>query len=450
MGNDRETWEELAALLERSDTELLREYLRGLAPGEIGRAVSRLTEENQARVLTLLPAVEAASLLVELSTAQAADLVATLPAAEAAAILNDVPVDERADVLAELDVQQAEEILLALTPEAAEGARRLAGYPPDTAGGLMTTEYVAYPADIRIEDVVTDLRGQAERYSKYDLQYVYVIGPIGELLGVLRLRDLLWAPPEAAVTSVMIASPHSIRVMDRLDEVGRFFDRYPFFGAPVTAADGRLLGVVLRADAEEALSTRAERRFLLASGVLGGEEFRTMPWTERLWRRGLWLGLSFCLSLLGASVIGVYEETLSAAIALAAFLPVISAMGGNFGNQALAVSVRELSLGLIQPGDFWWVFRKEVGIGLINGLLFGVLLATLAIAWKGDVYFGVVVGAAMLMSTLMAACLGGVVPLFLKQLDMDPAIATGPMLMAFNDLCGFFFALSFASVLLRP
>jgi magnesium transporter len=386
---------------------------------------------------------------VGLPQTQAAELLGAVPTDRAAAVLGCLPSDERADLLGELDPGQAGAILASLSPEAAEGARRLARYPPETAGGLMTTEYLAYPASARVEDIIADLRRHAERYSRYEVQYAYVTSPAGTLVGVLRLRDLLLAPPEAPVTSVMVADPVRLRAEAPLDELARFFDRHPFFGAPVTDGQGRLVGVVLRADAEEALGERAERRFLLASGVLGGEEFRTMPWRLRLGRRLTWLSISLGLSLLSASIIGLYEDTLAAAIALAAFLPVISGMGGNSGNQALAVSVRELALGLVQPREFWWVLRKEAGIAAINGLLLGAALGGLAVVWKGNPYLGLVVGTAITLNTLVAACLGGIVPLALRRLELDPAVATAPVLMTFNDMCGFFFALSLAHVLLH-
>jgi magnesium transporter len=174
-----------------------------------------------------------------------------------------------------------------------------------------------------------------------------------------------------------------------------------------------------------------------------------MPWRRRLGRRLAWLGVSLALNLLAAGVIGLYQDTLAAVIALAVFLPVISGMGGNSGNQALAVSVRELALGLIQPSEFWWVLRKEAGIGVLNGLLLGAVLGGLAVVWKGNPYLGLVVGAAIALNTLVAACLGGIVPLALRRLDLDPAVATAPVLMTFNDMCGFFFALSLANVLLH-
>jgi magnesium transporter len=146
-----------------------------------------------------------------------------------------------------------------------------------------------------------------------------------------------------------------------------------------------------------------------------------------------------------ASVIGWYQETLTAVIALAVFLPVISGMGGNSGNQALAVSIRELSLGLVQPQEFAWVVSKEAIVGLANGLILGLAISTLCFVWQRDITLSVVVGVATALNTLMAACLGGIVPLALRRWRLDPALASGPVLAAVTDLCGFFFALALAN-----
>jgi magnesium transporter len=447
--HQHESWEELEALLARGDGDRLGAYLDALPPGETARALSRLPREDQDRLLSLLPPGQVAELLEEIPEAQAAELLAAVPAERAAAVLGSLPSDERADLLGELEPEQSEAILAHLAPDVAEGVRRLAQYPPETAGGLMTTEYLAYPAAARVEDVIADLRRHAEKYSHYEVQYAYITAADGRLAGVLRLRDLLLAPTEAPVASVMVADPLRLRAEAPLDELARFFDRHPFFGAPVTDEAGRLLGVVLRADVEEALGERAQRRFLLASGVLGGEEFRTMPWRRRLGGRLAWLGISMALNLLAASVIGLYQDTLAAVITLAVFLPVISGMGGNSGNQALAVSIRELALGLIQPHEFRWVLVKEAGVGVLTGLLLGAVLGGLAALWAGNPYLGLVVAAAVTLSTLVAVCLGGTLPLALTKLGLDPAIAAGPILTTVTDTCGFFFALALTSVLLH-
>jgi magnesium transporter len=173
-----------------------------------------------------------------------------------------------------------------------------------------------------------------------------------------------------------------------------------------------------------------------------------MPWSSRVLRRAPWLGVSLLLSLAAASVIGWYQETLAAAIALTVFLPVISGMGGNSGNQALAVSIRELSLGFVQPQEFLWVVAKEAVVGLVNGVLIAVLVAALAWAWQRSIRLSFVVGMAIALNTLVAACLGGIVPLVLKRWRLDPALASGPVLSAVNDMCGFLFALVLADLIL--
>jgi magnesium transporter len=173
-----------------------------------------------------------------------------------------------------------------------------------------------------------------------------------------------------------------------------------------------------------------------------------MSWTSRVLRRAPWLVVSLVLSLAAASVIGWYQETLAVAIALAVFLPVISGMGGNSGNQALAVSIRELSLGLVQPQEILWVVLKEISVGLTNGLFLGLAVATICFAWQRNIRLSVVVGAAIALNTLVAACLGGILPLLLKKCRLDPALASGPVLAAVNDLCGFLFALVLADLLL--
>jgi magnesium transporter len=252
------------------------------------------------------------------------------------------------------------------------------------------------------------------------------------------------------LSQAMIREPMRVPAEMPLDELLRFFDKHPYFGAPVVDAENRLLGVVLRADVEEASSERSDRRWLVASGVLGGEEIRSMTWSSRVLRRAPWLGISLILGLAAASVIGWYQETLASAIALTVFLPVISGMGVNSGNQALAVSIRELSLGLVQPQEFLWVVAKEAVVGTINGLLLAIMVAVLAWGWQRNIRLSAVVGIAVALNTLVAACLGGIIPLVLKRWRLDPALASGPVLSAITDLCGFLFALVLADLILPP
>ena len=214
--------------------------------------------------------------------------------------------------------------------------------------------------------------------------------------------------------------------------------------------DGRsyLLGIVRRRSVLEAIAERAEADHLKAAGIIGGDELRSMPVLMRSRRRLAWLSINIGLNILAASIIAVYEDTLTAVIALAVFLPIVSDMSGCSGNQAVAVSMRELTLGAAVPKDVFRVWRKEAVVGLINGLALGILLGIAAWAWKGNPYLGLVVGGALAANTVIAVSIGGTVPLVLRRLKLDPAVASGPLLTTVTDMCGFFLLLSLATMVL--
>jgi magnesium transporter len=333
--------------------------------------------------------------------------------------------------------------------EGASRARGLLRHSEDTAGGLMTVRYLAYRQSARVDRVVSDLRDHVATYSDYEVQYAYVVSPEGHLLGVLPMRDLLLARGEAPIHEVMITRPVRVTVdtpLERLIEL--FEDHASFIGIPVTDSKDRLVGVVRRTAVLEAAGERADSSFLKISGIVGGEEYRSMPLFLRAFRRLSFLAPNIVLNMIAASVIALYQGTLQAVIALAVFLPIISDMSGCSGNQAVAVSIRELSLGLIRPTEFLRVFAKETWLGLFNGAVLGIMLGGVAVLWKGNWILGLVVGSALALNTLLSVLLGGSVPLLLKRLRVDPALASGPILTTVTDMCGFFLVLSFASATL--
>jgi magnesium transporter len=441
-------WEQLEHIVELGDASLLERYLDRLSPGELARAISRLELEEQHRILHLLPADEAADLVERLPEPQAVELFRELPAKEAADILYEMQSNERADLLGGLHEEGAQAILDQMVPEAASETKHLASYPPDVAGGLMITEYLWFPETTTVGEVLRNFRQHAAAYSDYDIQYAYVVSASGELVGVLRLRDLLLAPRSRRIADIMIPDPLRVDDHTSLNELGEFFDQHNFIGVPVTDESGILLGVVRRVDVEEALADRSESDYLKSQGIVGGEELRTMSVLRRSSRRLSWLSINIFLNMIAASVIALYQDTLSAVIALAVFLPIISDMSGCSGNQAVAVSIRELSLGLIRPFEVLRVWGKELSVGVINGAVLGVLLGCAAWLWKGNLVLGLVVATAMALNTLVAVSIGGTVPLVLKLFRADPALASGPILTTITDMCGFFFVLSFATMML--
>jgi magnesium transporter len=441
-------WETLLALTDRNDAEALRQFADALGTRECAWALSRLGAEDQARVITLLGPEHAAALMEDLSHTQAAQLIENLETAEAAPILEEMESAQAADVLTQLDDAHIEELLSAMEPEAAQDARMLTQYDAHVAGGLMITEYLAYPDSYTVRQVVEEMREQSDKYRRYSVQYVYVITPEGTLVGVLPLRDLLLAPPDQPIAEIMIRNPLCVEDDDTFEQLAALFQDYDFLGVPVIDHGGHLIGVVRRTDIIEAAGERAQSDFLKTQGIVSGEEIRSMPLVTRSKRRLSWLSANILLNIISASVIGFYEETLAAVIALAVFLPIISDMSGNCGAQSVAVTMRELTLGLIKPREVVRVCLDELKLGLMNGAVLGVLLALAAFLWKGNPFLGLVVGGAMALNTIVAVLFGGTIPLLLKGLKQDPALASGPILTTVTDMCGFFLVLSFAAALL--
>jgi magnesium transporter len=438
----------LQAAITAGDAEGVAQQLSDLETTEAIHAISHLSEAQQSQLLNLLSHVEAAQLVDDLPEAQAAQMIERLESADAAAILSELPSNEQADVINRLSELEASAILDAMPVAEARDARRLMAYPSDSAGGLMITEYLVYRDHLTVGDVLDDLRDHAARYRRYDVQYAYVISPSGKLVGVLRLRDLLLSAPDEPLSAVMIHEPLSVRDTATLEAMERFFDGHPLFGVPAVDENGVLVGVVRRADVEQAAEERSTRSFLKFMGIVGGEELRTLPLRVRSMRRLGWLSVNIVLNILAASVIAMHQDTLSAVIALAVFLPIISDMSGCSGNQAVAVSMRELSLGFTKPSEIWRVLGKEASVGVINGLVLGLLLGIVGWLWQGNWMLGAVVAVSLAVNTLVAVCFGGSIPLVLRGLGQDPALASGPILTTITDMSGFFLVLTLARAVL--
>ncbi len=439
-------WERLKALAEARNSKGLEAYLDEIGSSEAFRALLRLDLAARERVLTTLSPAEAADLIEEIPDEHAADLIEELPAPHAASILNEMESDDQADVLASMDPADAEAILAHMAPEEAEDARRLMPYARDVAGGLMVTEYLSYPENAEVGTVIDDLSRRAEEGLSAET-LAYVVSPAGRLVGGLPLRSLVLSRRNVQLAALARTSPCVAADM-ALEALEDFFERTEARSVPVVDVQQMLIGVVYQEDVAQAMSARAEQDYLKMQGIVGGDEIRTLPVAVRARRRLSWLSVNILLNIVAASVIAFYEDTLSAVIALAVFLPIVSDMSGCSGNQAVAVSIRELSLGITKPFDVLRVWLQEIKVGVINGVVLGILLGLAAQLWKGNPWLGLVVGGALAVNTMVAVSLGGVVPLVLKRLRFDPATSSGPILTTVTDMFGFFLVLSFATLLL--
>jgi len=439
---------ELAALLEEPGSdERLSELIESLDARETARLVCELDRDDQAELLGRLAPDAAAEVLDDLPEVTAVEALAAMPAGAAGAIVHHLPSDDQADLIGAMESAAAAAVLAELADDEAERITELAAYPDDTAGGLMATEVVALRDIATVATTLRRLRAGATRLRDLDVQYAYVVEKGRRLVGVLRLRDLLVADEAERLSEIMISDPLAIAADTPLDELIGFFDEHGFIGVPVVDSAGVLLGTVSRRAVDEAAEAQAASDFRRSMGVVS-EELRSMPLWRRSRMRLSWLSVNILLNVVAASVIAAYQETLSQVIALAVFLPIISDMSGCSGNQAVAVSMRELSLGLLKPNEWLRVWSKEAGVGLINGLVLGLLIGIVAGFYWGNGWLGLVVGGALAVNTLIAVMLGGVIPLALRLGRVDPALASSPILTTVTDMCGFFAALSLASLLL--
>lgn len=444
----KELWDIVTQLVEQDDRAGLEEFFHSLSRSDKILIFSRLDEEIHPKVIGCLSTETAADLMEDLNDDQAADLILDLPESRAAKIVDEMASDEQADVLSHLAENKAEAILQKMDPEEAEDARRLLKSPGDTAGGLMITEFMCFPESARVKDVIRNLRQRGDEYSDYDIHYLYVTSQDDKLTGVLPLWRLVRSDKNILLTKLAIPNPVHVQENATLEELKNVVDHHDFIGIPVTDFNGRLVGIVRRRAVLDVIDKLDDQTFLNFSGIVGGDELRSMPLLSRSFHRLSWLSVNILLNILAASVIMFYQDTIAAVIALAVFLPIISDMSGCSGNQAVAVSIRELSIGQIKPHELMRVLIKEAGVGVINGLVLGLLIGGVALLWKGNIYLGLVVGGALALNSLFAVCLGGVIPLVLKGLKMDPALASSPILTTITDMCGFFLVLSFASSIL--
>jgi magnesium transporter len=438
----------LTAAIDQKDAKLALKFFDATDGDAWLRLFDRLDTHHKKELFELLKPEQAASLIEQLPDFQGGDLIESIEVDQAAAILDNLDSDDRADILNEIATKDAEAIIQRLDLRTAEETRRFMAYPEGTAGSIMYSEFMSFDEEMTVSEILENIQGNREKYLEYGIQYAYVLDLNGYLQGVLPVRNLLFAKREHRAKDIMIREPVTVTAKTSLHDVEGLFEDLGFLGLPVVDEENRLIGLIDREASAEALQEAATEDLLKVQGLMGKDELRSMPLFTRSRRRLSWLSINIVLNLISASVIAMHQGTLEAVIALAVFLPIISDMSGCSGNQAVAVSMRELSLQLIRPGEFMRVFFKESLVGLVNGICLGTLVGVIAWFWKDNGFLGLVVGSALTLNTIVAVCVGGVVPLLLKACKQDPALASGPILTTITDMCGFLLILGLASAFL--
>jgi magnesium transporter len=425
----------------------LNEYLE-LHAADLADRLQRLEPEAAHALLAELPPATAAAALAEVEDERLTELLAPLPLERLALILPRIPAADAADLIQHLAPGVRREALHRLPDEAAKDIRALLRYPEDTAGGIMSNRFIALREDMTVEQVRELLRARAEEERAEDVSYLYVTDAHQRLVGIVSLRDLVFRRAERPMGEIMNRDVKFLRADADQEELARQFEHYHYLGLPVLEADGQLVGLVRASDALAVASKEATEDMQLMVG-LSGEERALTPWPASVKRRLPWLFINLATAFLAAGVVGLFESTIAEWTALAIFLPIIAGQGGNAGMQTLTVIIRDLALGELTPGDGRRALAKEMVLSLINGLAIGVVVGLIGWLWKDSLLLGVVAGAAMLLNQLAAAVSGVVIPLGLRALRLDPALASSIFLTTVTDVAGFFFFLGLATTGLK-
>ena len=413
-------------------------------PADIADELERLTAREAQQELRDLGPEDAAAVLAELEEESRPAVLEGMSNSEVAAILSEMPHEDAADVLAEIPLSQQAAVLENLPAEDQGPISRLMTYPPDTAGGIMTDQYLTLRSEQTVECAIQHIRNLGEEYRDQVL-YLYVTEGAGKLVGIVSLHDLVFKRPERKIADVMRTDVAHVFVDDDQEHVAQLFERYHYMALPVLERDHRLVGLVLASDVVDVLQEEATEDMQRMVGISEEERVLT-PWRLSIRRRLPWLCVNLVTAFLAAAVVGLFEETIAAWTALAIFLPIVAGQGGNAGTQTLTVVIRDMALGHLAPGDGKKALAKEMTLGMVNGLAIGLIVGITSYIWKGSAALGLVIGAAMILNMIMAGFAGVAIPFVLKAFRVDPALASSIFVTTVTDVAGFFFFLGLAAL----
>jgi magnesium transporter len=425
--------DEVARLLDRMHPADVVETLRTLSP-----------PERKTFVDMLLAHERAGSVLADLPEPVVADLLAQVGDERVAVLVARQPPDEGADLLGLLPEARVETVLGRLDEKTAAVLDRLLTYGRETAGGMMTTLFVALERRTRVGEAIARIRSEPEAEMVF---YVYVVDELGRLDGVVSLRQLVLARPDQELHAIMNPRVIRVRADQSRAEVADVISRYNLLAVPVVDASNALLGIVTVDDAIDVLTDQTTREVYRMAG-LSTEDRVTSPALASVRRRLPWNILNLGTALLASTVVWLFEGSIEQIVALATFMPIVAGMGGNGATQTLTVITRGIALGELDFSTARRAILKEVTVGLIIGVATGTLMAAIAFLWKGNPMLGMVIGLAMVLNLFVAGLAGATVPVVLKWMGLDPAIGSGVLVTTFTDCVGFLSFLGLATVLL--
>ncbi|MFN2563513.1 MAG: magnesium transporter [Gemmatimonadaceae bacterium] len=456
----------VAALLVPDILELLEEAPGAVAaeteelhPADLADVAEALPPGRVVAFLTALPKERAADVLEYLDEELRAHVLEAMSAQQAAALVTQMTPDDRADLLEEMDEERAEEILEEIPTEARRETEALLRFDPASAGGLMTTEFVAVPDTTTVEAALEGVRAMARTGRREAMYAVYTTDPQGRLNGVLSLRELLAAPTGARISDVAWTDVRTVLPTADREEVARVTSDYDLMAVPVVSESGHMMGVVTVDDVIDAIQEEQTEDVQKLGGMEALEEpYMQIGYVGMLRKRIGWLSVLFIGSLATATAIGYFQEELARAAVLMLFIPLIISSGGNSGSQATSLIIRAMALGEITLRDWWRVARRELTSGLMLGAMLGLLGVARVLVWhyvgwddfgRYPLLVALTIGAALVGVVTFGSFAGSMLPFVLRRFGLDPASASAPFVATLVDVTGLVIYFTVAVLVLR-
>ncbi|MGB5490103.1 MAG: magnesium transporter [Woeseiaceae bacterium] len=441
----------------QANLELLQERLNGgrmrsarimvnsLYPSEVARLLESLPLKDRAILWEIVDSNISGDVLVELAEDVRDGLIEGMATEELVAAADGMEVDDLADLLADLPETVTQQVLLSLDKQDHERLEQVLAYDEESAGGLMNVDIVTVRPDVTLEVVARYLRAVGTMSDGTDS--IFVVSRDNSYIGSLYLSRLLTRDPEEMVANVMSTDIKPIPAHAPSAQVVWEFENRDLLSAPVVDDDFRVLGRITVDDVVDVIRDEAEHSLMSAAG-LGEEDDMFAPVVKSATRRALWLGVNLATAFLAAAVVDLFQTTIDKIVLLAVLMPVVPSMGGVAGSQSLTIITRAIALGQINKANARSIFRREVLVGVLNGCGWAVIVAGVTYFWFGDWRIGAIIGAAMIINLVLAAVAGYSIPLILRRLRVDPALAGGVVLTTVTDVAGYMAFLGLGAIFL--
>ena len=422
--------------------EELEEKIEDIHPADVLDLLHD-NEDDFFKILKRLPDWFIAAILEEEDDEEKYEILKKFSENKQKKILGEMSSDELTDLVGVLDEEEIKDVLKKINEEDRKDVYKLLSYEPDTAGGIMATEFVSIRENKTIEKTLRYLQKEApDAESAY---YLYVINKENVLKGVVSLRDIVCNDFDTKISEITNTNVISVPYYMDQEEVASKFEKYGFMTMPVVDENNKILGIVTVDDIVEVMQEETTEDIHRLGGV-DEEEKVDGSLRDSVKSRLPWLIVNLITAILAASVVGAFEGTISQVVTLATFMPIVAGMGGNAGTQSLTIVVRGIALGELDKDNGMRIFIKELLVGLVTGIVIGAIIAVLGFIWERNFVFGIVIGVAMILNMMVATMSGFIVPVILKKLKVDPALASAVFVTTVTDVLGFFFFLGLATM----